>query len=121
MDTGIEQGRFDHGVNQQMKRKPDNANMPSENASRRLEAALCDLICINASLYNRLDSAIAELSSLSVEKDFPSEIRLDFESLLQHIHNYRAVGGPGDIQSDIAREIFELYKKLITFTGTEEA
>jgi hypothetical protein len=103
-----------------MRRKQDNANTPSQAANRRLEAAVCDLICLNASLYNRLESAIAELSSLSAEKDFPPDIRPDFEALLQHIHNYRAYGGPGDIQSDIAKEIFELYKKLITFTGAEE-
>jgi len=81
-----------------------------------LNSALYALTCIDASLQDRLTSAIAEVTDLK-EEDFPPDFRAEARKLLAIIHVDFKSNDRSDMQSDIALAILELYTNLVANTG----
>lgn len=80
--------------------------MPANRTFEILDDMIHDLICTDAPLRNRLDTAIRAVGGLAA-KDFPPDSRADFEALLLLIERYqsRSVQPP-----DLAEAMYELFK-----------
>ncbi len=92
--------------------------MPLNHAFEKLDAAMRALICLDIPLQDRLGAAIFEVSLIIPDKDLPPDLRKDFSELMGKIHAYRSQPGRPDLQPDMAWGIFDLYKKLLGFTGS---
>jgi len=82
----------------------------------KLDTAVQVLVCNDTSLHDRLDLAIVELTALA-ERDFPPDCRKEFRQVMEMIQIYRKSGDREDLQSDLARAIFELLKSFVGFTS----
>jgi phosphate uptake regulator len=69
------------------------------------------LISSDKSLHDRLDEALAEISSLD-ENDFNRDFRRDFRQLTEEIRANSDTGDGSDRQSDIALSILDLCIRL---------
>ncbi len=91
--------------------------MPLNYAFEKLNAASRALICLDIPLHDRLGAAIFEVSLITADKDLPPDLRKDFAELMEKIHAYRCQPSRPDMQPDIAWMIFDVYKKLLAFSG----
>lgn len=82
----------------------------------KLDTAVQALICNDTLLHDRLDLAIGSLALLT-QKDFPPDSRKEFNQLMGKIHIYRDSGDRVDLQSSLARAIFELLKNFLNITS----
>lgn len=78
----------------------------------KLDEAVQALACRDGSLHDRLEAAIGSLSSLS-EKDFILQVRSEYARLMEQIRAYRASGDRADLEPELARSIFHLFKKFM--------
>ncbi len=92
--------------------------MPLNYAFEKLNAAARALICLDIPLKDRLDASIVEVSLITADKDLPPDFRKEFGQIIDKIHDYRGSHYRADMQSDIAWSIFDIYKKLLAFTGS---
>lgn len=90
--------------------------MPLDHAFEKLNAAMRALICLDVPLSDRLHAASAEISLVKPEKDLPPDFRKQFDLLVDKIHAYRSENMPAAMQPEIAWDIFDLFKKLVSFT-----
>ncbi len=91
--------------------------MPLKYAFEKLDAAARALICLDIPLHDRLDAAIFEVSLITADKDLPPDLRKDFSILMEKIHAYRCQPGHPDLPPEVSWSIFDVYKKLLGFTG----
>ncbi len=91
--------------------------MPLNYAFEKLNAGSRALICLDIPLRDRLDAAIFEVSLITADKDLPPDLRQDFAELMEKIHAYRCQPDRPDLPPDTAWKIFDVYKKLLGFTG----
>ncbi len=96
--------------------KKGETTMPLKEAYAKLDAAFHALACSELSLHDRLEAAIAEVTLLKAERDFPPDYRGEFHQLMDEIHTYRESGDRPDLQSSLASTILEMFKKLLSFT-----
>ena len=94
--------------------------MPLKYAFEKFNAAIRALICLDIPLSDRLDAAIVEVSLLTPNKDLPPDFRKEFNQIMDKIHAYRSQNHRADMQAEIAWEIFDIYKKLVAFTGSSQ-
>ncbi len=92
--------------------------MPLNYAFEKLNAASRALICLDIPLHDRLDAAIFEVLLITADKDLPPDLRKDFVQLTEKIHAYRCQPGRPDLPPEVAWSIFDVYKKLLGFTGS---
>jgi hypothetical protein len=78
---------------------------------KKFDAACRILASSDNSLHDRLDGALAEISSLN-EKDFNPDFRKGFHKLYEEIRIYRDARYRPDMESDIALAILELCIRL---------
>ncbi len=90
--------------------------MGLDHAFEKFNAAMRALICLDVPLSDRLHAAVAEILQVKPEKDLPPDFRKQFNLLIDKIHVYRSQNNPAAMQPEIAWDIFDFFKKLISFT-----
>ena len=82
----------------------------------KLDAAVLALVCVDAPLRERLESAIAALAPLS-EKELPPDCRKEFRQVQEAIRAYRQSGDRAELQPALAQAVYGLLKSFIGFTS----
>jgi hypothetical protein len=84
----------------------------------KIDSAVQALVCNDAPLRERLDSAIIPLVFLP-EKELPPDCRKEFIRVKEKIRVYHNSGGREDLQPDLALAIYQLLKNFIAITSGE--
>lgn len=82
----------------------------------KLDAAVLALVYVDAPLSERLESAIAALTSLT-EKELPPDCRKEFRQVQEAIRAYGLGGNRADLQPALAQAIYGLLKSFIGYTS----
>jgi hypothetical protein len=78
----------------------------------KLETAIQLMMCTDASLQARLDSAILKVASIT-EKEIPPDFRGEFGKLLNRIDDYREGKRRSELLTDIPVAILRLFSRIL--------
>lgn len=83
--------------------------------TKKLGTAVQLMMCTDASLQDRLDSAILEVASIT-ENEIPPDFRGEFGKLLNRIDDYREGKRRSELLTDIPVALLRLFTHIVVNT-----